>query len=287
MTLNYQAEAECTPWAATRWGRRGLASVAAAALATVAQFWSGAAHAQRGEAYALNEELAVRPSPDRGFPGMFDTELVRPGAFVTNLPMASVYYGVTRDLSVGTILWSYLPLTRGQPGGSLHARYCLGSTSWFRSTADVLVLGVKAKMDGGDGYSPILAGALGSNTDFALDRWNRLTATAWLARVGVQDLDGMDVGGTAVVLGGTYSLTFARWGALHLTGLYLASGTADVGTFGVGGVADLAGALRPVDRLLARGTVSLRTGSWLFNLGAAKLGPSMMPWVNVAFEVGG
>jgi hypothetical protein len=287
MTSDEKAQPESTPGAATRRVRRGLLSIAATALAAAAQLWSGAAHAQRGEAYALQEDLSVRPGPDRGFPGVFDTEVVQKGAFVANLPLGSMYYGVTRDLSVGTILWSYLPLTRGLPGGSITARYCLGSTSWFRSTADVLVLGVQTKPQTSTSNGPVMLGMLGSNTEFALNRWNSLVASAWLAHVSVNDVENMDVGVTALVLGGTYSLTFARWGAVHLTGMYLASGTASADLSGLGADLDWTGGIRPIDRLVARGTVSLRAGSWLFNLGAAKLGPKAMPWVNVAFEVGG
>jgi len=287
MTLNEKAPTDLAPRGTTRSAWRGMVSIAAAALAAATPLWSGTANAQRGEAYALREDLAVRPSPDHGFPGVFDTELVKQGAFVANLPLGSMYYGVTRELTVGTILWSYLPFASGLPGGSIQARYSLGSTSWFRSTADVLVLGVKAKLEKEEGYNAILVGALGSNTDFALDRWNRLTATAWLGRVAVNDLEGMDLGVTAVLVGGTYSLTFARWGALHLTGMYLASGTGNLGLTGLGGDFDWSGAISPSDRLVARGTVSLRTGSWLFNVGAIKLGSGAIPWINVAFEVGG
>jgi len=285
MTLNEKAPAERAPRMTTRSARRGMMSIAAAALAAVTQLWSGAANAQRGEAYALREDLSVWPGPDRGFPGVFDTELVRKGAFVANLPLGSMYYGVTPELTVGTILWSYLPLTRGLPGGSVHARYRLGSTSWFRSTADVLMLGGKTKVDSGN--APFMAELLGSNTEFTLNQSNRLTASAWLGHLNVRNVEDMNVGVTAVLAGGTYSLTFARWGALHLTGLYLASGTASADLSGLVADLDWIGGIRPVDRLIARGTVSLRTGSWLFNLGAAKLGSSAIPWVNVAFEVGG
>jgi hypothetical protein len=201
--------------------------------------------------------------------------------------MGSLYYGVTRDLTVGTVLWSYLPLLQGMPGGSLHARYCLGSTSWFRSTADLLFVGAQARLDHASGHQPVTFGFLGSNTEFALNARNRLTASAWLGRLDAQNLAGADVGVTAVLFGGTYSLTLARWAGVQVTGLYLASGTADAGMVGLGADLDWTGVIRPSDRLMARGTVSLRTGSWLFNLGAARLGSALVPWVNVAFEVGG
>src|SRR4051794_27882463 len=110
MTLSKRVDADRIPQAKSRRARRGLAGIATVALAAVASLWSGAAQAQRGEAYALHEELSVRTGPDRGFPGFFDTETVRKGAFVANLPMGSLYYGVTRDLSVGTVLWSYMPV---------------------------------------------------------------------------------------------------------------------------------------------------------------------------------
>lgn len=258
-----------------------------AALCLCAGLWSEAAHAQRGEAYALNEELAVRRSPDDGFPGLFDTQLARPGAFVVNLPASSVYYGVTPDLTVGTVLWSYLPLAYGRPGASGLARYRLGSSSWFRSTADVVLGGLAVASDDHHGNAPIAVGMLGSNTEFALNRWNRVTATAWLGHVLANESQGRHLGMTAVALGGTYSLVLASWASLNVTGLYLISGTAATESYGNVMDVDWTGMIRPGDRLFARGTLSLRSGSWLFNLGAMRLGPSVLPWVNVAFEVGG
>ena len=258
-----------------------------AALCLSAGLWSGAAHAQRGEAYALDEELAVRRSPDDGFPGLFDTQLARPGAFVVNLPASSVYYGVTRDLTLGTVLWSYLPLASGRPGASGLARYRLGSTSWFRSTADVVLAGFAVASDDHRGNAPVGVGMLGSNTEFALNRWNRVTATAWLGHVLANESDGRHLGVTALSLGGTYSLVLASWASLNVTGLYLVSGTAAADSYGRSPDVDWLVVLRPVDRLFGRGTVSLRSGSWLFNLGAMRLGSSVLPWVNVAFEVGG
>jgi hypothetical protein len=128
---------------------------------------------------------------------------------------------------------------------------------------------------------------LGSNTEFALNRWNRVTATAWLGHVLANESNGRHVGMTAVSLGGTYSLVLASWASLNVTGLYLISGTAEMESYGNMMDADWTGMIRPADRLFTRGTLSLRSGSWLFNLGAMRLGPNVLPWVNVAFEVGG
>ena len=268
-------------------GARRAGACLSAALCLCAGLWSDTAHAQRGEAYALNEELSVRRSPDDGFPGLFDTQLARPGAFVVNLPASSVYYGVTRDLTLGTVLWSYLPLAYGRPGASGLARYRLGSTSWFRSTADVILAGFAVASDDHHGNAPVGVGMLGSNTEFALNRWNRVTATAWLGHVLANESDGRHLGVTAFSLGGTYSLVLTPWASLNVTGLYLISGTAAAGSYGSATDVDWLGVIRPGDRLFARGTVSLRSGSWLFNLGAMRLGSSLLPWVNVAFEVGG
>jgi len=268
-------------------GARRAGACLSAALCLCAGLWSDTAHAQRGEAYALNEELSVRRSPDDGFPGLFDTQLARPGAFVVNLPASSVYYGVTHDLTLGTVLWSYLPLAYGRPGASGLARYRLGSTSWFRSTADVILAGFAVASDDHHGNAPVGVGMLGSNTEFALNRWNRVTATAWLGHVLANESDGRHLGVTAFSLGGTYSLVLAPWASLNVTGLYLISGTAAADSYGSATDVDWLGVIRPGDRLFARGTVSLRSGSWLFNLGAMRLGSSLLPWVNVAFEVGG
>ena len=256
------------------------------ALGVCAGLWSPEAHAQRGEAYALKEELAVHSSPDDGFPGIFDTQVVRKGAFVVNLPATSVYYGISDDLTVGTVLWSFLPLAYGRPGASVQARYRLGSTSWFRSTADVILAGLTVPSDD-RGNAPIGIGVLGSNTEFALNRWNRLTATVWLAHVLESETHNRQLDVSALSIGGTYSLVLASWASLNATGLYLVSGTAGSSSYGAALDVDWIGAIQPGDRLLARGTLSLRSGSWLFNLGAMRVGASILPWVNVAFEVGG
>jgi hypothetical protein len=267
-------------------GRRAGACISAA-LCLCAGLWSAAAHAQRGEAYALDEELAVRRSPDDGFPGLFDTQLAREGAFIVNLPASSVYYGVTRDLTLGTVLWSYLPLAYGRPGASGLARYRLGSSSWFRSTADVVLAGFAVESDDHHSNAPVGIGMLGSNTEFALNRWNRVTATVWLGHVIARETGGRQLGVTALSVGGSYSLVLASWASLNATGLYLVSGTAAADSYGGSADVDWLGVIRPSDRLFARGMLSLRSGSWLFNLGGMRLGSSVLPWINIAFEVGG
>ncbi len=258
---------------------------AAGAALALAALWSSPAHAQRGEAYALDEELAVSSSPDDGFPGLFDTQLAPAGSVVTNLPAAGVYLGLTRELTLGTVLWSYLPLASGLPSGSLHARYRLGSTSWFRSTADVMFFGMRTRQDGRE--DSLWAGLLGSNTEFALHDAHRLTATALLAHLSGSPEDGMAASATAVLLGGTYSLVFAHWASLQLTGLYLVSGTGAAGGTGMSIDVDWTNGISAGDRLLARGLFNFRTGSWLFGVGALRTGSAVTPWLNIGFQVGG
>jgi len=265
--------------------RRGAGWIALAVM-LVAASWSGAAHAQRGEAYTLQEELQVRSGPDDGFPGVFDTQLVKKGAFVANLPLTSVYYGVTRELTLGTILLSYLPLVQGTPSGSIHARYRIGSTSWFRTTADVLLLGEQRPASGPRGAYSTGVALLGSNTQFALSSSHQLTLNTWFGHVAEQENGGSSQA-NVLLMGGTYSLTFAHWGALHLTALYLGVGNLAFDNYGGGIDLDFSGAGSASDRIVARGTISLRAGSWLFNIGAARLGAGAVPWLNIAFEVGG
>ena len=280
MTLKQQSNAN---------GRRGLgrwSSAGAAALALAAGLWSSSAHAQRGEAYVLDEELAASPSPDDGFPGLFDTQLVRKGRVVSNLPAASVYLGLTRELTLGTVLWSYLPLAGGLPSGSVHARYRLGSSAWFRSTADTLFFGMRMR-DEQRHESTLWSVLLGSNNEFVLHDAHRLTVSAWLGHLSGSPEDGMAASATAAVLGGTYSLVFSRWGAFDLTGLYLVSGTGSLGATGMAVDVDWKNGIDASDRLLLRGLFNFRTGSWLFGVGALRTGSLLTPWLNVAFEIGG
>ncbi|MET0409997.1 MAG: hypothetical protein ABW217_01810 [Polyangiaceae bacterium] len=273
--------------AVTKPSRRKPAGAIGVALALAAALTGGTARAQRGEDYVLERELSVAASPDDGFPGLFDTQLARQGAFVANLPATSIYYGVTSELSVGTILWSYIPLFSGLPGGSIHARYRLGSTSWFRTTVDALLLGAKLPRDDSRGETPLGLALFGSNTEFAPHANHRLTVSAWLGQISSETEEGEDTGLAAVLLGGTYSLVFARWCAFHLTALYLFSGSAELDQTGAAIDVDWAGGVRTSDRLLGRAMFSLRAGHWLFNVGAAKVGSTAIPWLNVAFSVGG
>jgi hypothetical protein len=260
-----------------------------ASLVLAASLAGSTAHAQRGEDYVLDAELAVAPGPDDGFPGLFDTQLARRGSFVMNLPATSIYYGVTPELSLGTILWSYIPWLSGLPGGSIHARYRLGSTSWFRTTADALLVGARLPRDDDaqDEGAPLGLALFGSNTELALHPNHRLTVSAWFGRASSETDDGESAGVAALLVGGTYSLVLARWCAVHLTALYLFSGNAELDTTGAAIDADWAGGVSASDRVLGRVMVSLRAGRWLFNIGAAKVGSTALPWLNIAFSVGG
>jgi hypothetical protein len=257
------------------WAFAGVAALASSAS------WSGEAHAQRGEEYTLNEELNVEPSPNDGFPGAFDTQLAKKGAFVANLPTLNLYYGVTDDLSVGTNALTFLPVLSGTLSGSLFARYRLGSTSWFRSTADVMIGGAAGGTD-----STFGAALVGSNTEFVLTRGQRLAFNGWYGRIDAAFGD-VSLNANVLLLGGTYSLVFARWGAVHLTGLYLTSGSFAIDTPDGTDSLDVRGTDNFVNRILARGVVSLRAGSWLFDVGAVRLGSGVLPWVGISFAVGG
>jgi hypothetical protein len=259
------------------------AALLAAATLSIGASWSSPARAQRGEGYALDEPLDVTPSPDDGFPGAFDTQLARPGAWVSSLPTLTLYYGVSDDFSVGTNLFAFLPLGALNPAGSLFVRHRLGSTSWFRSTVDLVLAGVH----GGDTSNYFGAVFVGSNTEFALARQHRLTLNAWYGH-----LDGtigdVDMAAEGVLLGGTYSLVLARWAALHATGLYMVSGSGSIGDDNAGSISIELGSQGSVaDRVVVRGTASLRAGSWQFDVGALRLGSALLPWLGISFEVGG
>jgi hypothetical protein len=279
MTLKQQSNATA------RNGLRRWMSAGAAALALAAGLWSSPAHAQRGERYALDEELAVSPRPDDGFPGLFDTQLARKGSVVSNLPAASVYLGLTRKLTLGTVLWSYLPLANGLASGSVHARYRLGSSTWFRSTADTLFFGTRLR--DGQQESTLWSVLLGSNNEFVLHDAHRLTVSGWLGHISGSPENGMAASATAALLGGTYSLIFARWGSLDLTGMYLVSGTGSMGVTGMSADINWSGGIDPGDRLLVRGLFNFRSGSWLFGVGALRTASILTPWLNVGFEIGG
>jgi len=265
---------------------RGLTSrgLTVAAFALVAGLWARPAPAQRGEHQALREELRASPSPDDGFPGLFDTQVAAKGSVVGNLPSSSLYVGLTRDLTLGTVLWSYLPIaTSGLPSGSLHARYRLGSSTWFRSTVDALYFGMQRRLD--ERRSPLTVALLGNNTEFVLSDHQRLTVNGWLGRMAGEE-QGVDAATSVALLGGTYSFVFARWAACHLTGLYLVSSTGSADAPGVSADLDLLYGARARDRLLVRAMFNFRAGHWLFGVGAARAG-SLLPWLNIGFQIGG
>jgi hypothetical protein len=265
--------------------RRAWQSAGSGGFALALLFGAEPAHAQRGEHQALREPLRVA-SPDDGFPGLFDTQLAAKGSVVGNFPAASLYVGVTSDLTVGTSLWSYVPLASGLPSGSLHARYRLGSTPWFRTTLDVLGFGMLERQEDRS-RAPWTLGLLGSNTEFVLSDAHRLTLSGWLGHTAGQTAPGVDTSASVALLGGTYSLVFARWGALRLTGLYLMSTTGAVDSSGASLDVNLTNGMSASDRWLARGMFDFRAGNWLFGVGAARAGSVILPWLNVGFRIGG
>lgn len=260
-------------------------TVGGAALLLAAALWARPAHAERGEHHALREELAAS-SPDDGFPGILDTQLARKGSVVVNVPATSIYLGVTRDLTLGTLLWSYVPIAQGLASGSVHARYRLGSSPWFRTTLDLMYFGTQTRLDGGRA-APLSLGLLGSNTEFVLAEAHRLTVSGWVGRATGEPERGLDASVTASLIGGTYSLVFARWGALHVTGLYLLSGTGGVDVPGAALDLSWANGVRQSDRWLVRGLFEARAGRWLFGIGAARVGSALAPWINIGFQIGG
>jgi hypothetical protein len=169
-------------------------SAGTGALALAAGLCTQPAHAQRGEHQALREPLAVS-SPDDGFPGLFDTQLAAKGSVVGNFPASSLYVGVTRDLTLGTVLWSYVPIASGMPSGSLHARYRLGSTPWFRTTLDLMYFGMLERQEDRR-TTPWTLGLFGSNTEFVLSDRHRLTVSGWLGHTTEQLDRGVDESAT-------------------------------------------------------------------------------------------
>jgi hypothetical protein len=263
---------------------RRAARVLAAAVGLALVVSAGPALAQRGEDFAPTEELAVSPNPNQGFPGLFDTEVAQKGAFVANLPATSLYYGVTPRLTIGTISAAFASVLYGPPGASVHARYLVGGATWFRSTADALLLASAVSLGGA--YTTLRLGIFSSNTELLINPSNRFTAHAWLVHVGAE-LGELSATGNVFLVGGTYSVALASWAALHVTGLYAVSATASGGdprAILLDG--DFTNAVGVSDRLFARATVSMRRGRWLFDLGAFHAGPVTLPWFNVALQVG-
>jgi hypothetical protein len=267
-------------------GRRRAVRVFAAALFVAVVAVAGPAAAQRGEDFALTEEHEVssNPTPNQGIPGLFDTELVAKGAFVANAPATSLYYGVTPRLTIGTIVASYASVAVGPPGASVLARYLLAGGARFRSTVDALMLGTSWSSSGA--HRSLRVGLFGSNTEFALNPSNRLTANLWLVHVSYDPADDDPGTGTAFLAGGTYSLTVTPRMALHVTALYAASVTGTIDTPRMMIDIDGVGARAVADRVILRAMLSLRRGPWLFDLGAVRAGPFYVPWINVAVQMG-
>jgi hypothetical protein len=255
-----------------------------AALAIAVMAAAGPAAAQRGEDFAPDGELAVAPNPNQGFPGLLDTEVAPKGAFVANLPATSLYYGVTSRLTVGTIGASYVSVVAGPPGASITARYLLGGATWFRGTIDALML--SGAFVGADEQVSVRVGLFGSNTQLALSPRHRVTVHGWLAHATMDQPDSASTAGTAFLVGATYSVSLAPWAALHVTGLFVASVTGSVDAPGTSLDIDATNGIRGIDRVVARATVSLRRGRWLFDLGAFRAGSFYAPWLNVAVQMG-
>ena len=255
----------------------------AMALGLVVMAAAGPALAQRGEDFAPIEELAASPNPNRGFPGLLDTEVAPKGAFVANLPATSLYYGVTPRLTLGTIAGAFATVFFGTPGASVHARYLLGGASWFRSTADALLLATAVEENGG--LTNVRVGLFSSNTELLLNRSNRLTAHAWLLRIAEVGSQSSAVA-TRVMVGGTYSVALTNWAALHATALYIASRTGSDESPGAIIDSDSTDEKSPLARVIARVALSMRRGRWLFDVGAVRVDPWVLPWFNVAVQLG-
>ena len=77
--------------------------------------------AQRGAYFDSNDRVPETPSS--GFPGVFDTNTVRAGNFVLDLPTLAVDYGVSERFTLGTSGWIGGALLLGVPAIYAKARY--------------------------------------------------------------------------------------------------------------------------------------------------------------------
>jgi len=264
--------------------RIGLASLAAGA----AVLWSAPAFAQRGGDY-VDQDLSPVKHTNSGFPGMFDTELVKKGATTGSLPWLNVHAGVTDNLTVGTNLVYFLPMFGLQPSGLLLTRYRVNSTATTETTMDVMVGGMRLDTD--DTKINSFVGVFGSNTLIVLseDQHLILNALGGTFSFGFEDKETesyTDLSLYGVLLGATYRLSLADWASFQATVLPLSY---------MNGRMDSSAALLEIDvsrpaafeTVLYRGNFSFRTGRWLFELGALGLVKHWIPWLNVGLEIGG
>jgi hypothetical protein len=264
---------------------RKRALFVAVALGLVAAAAERPASAQRGGDFTLDEELTAAPHAGRGFPGLLDTEVAPHNGWVANLPSTSLYYGVTSRVTIGTLAAAAPLLFVGPAGLAAHARYRLASTHWFRTTLDGLMIAARVKA--ADDQAVTRLGFFGSNTEVVLSPRNRLLGHAWLGHGTVGNFFSAPMSGTALALGASYAAVLREWASLQMSVLYMASLTGSLTPEGQEIRLDFLRETDPHKRLIFRAVCSLRTGRWLFDVGALMVGATPLPWLNVAVHLGG
>lgn len=283
----------CVP---SRMLRSTPAVSAALALAVVSLTGLGAARAQRGQAFV--EQAAAPRTSTSGFPGLFDTEQVARGDLVADLPLLSIDYGVTDNLSVGTYALALLPLLGGKPSVLGKLRYRLYSDGRVVSVLDAMAGYVSLASEGEEATDEMEASAggvarlglalLGSNTSVALGARHRLTGTVSAVHVRSNldsDERGGDVSGavTAAVVALSYQLTLTRRLTLRLSTIAAPLLTGAIETSSQAIDFEFDGTAGLLDRTVQRVLLGIRLGDYLLNVGALVTGaPRTIPWLSLA-----
>jgi hypothetical protein len=192
-----------------------------------------------------------------GFPGRFDARVAKRGGIVVSLPVFSIGYGVTEDVTIGALL---VPTTI--PGAMLDLRYRMYSSGRMESVLDVKGGGSKS-----DDRTHWLATA-SSNTSYRLSSSGEITAGVFVLGLRIEDR-AEDETGTRRVLGvsASYDQFVTSWlgGQVTAVAMPVHEGTAEVSLnkVVVTGGADFA------DSTFVRGLVLIKPGkTWLITVGA-------------------
>ena len=239
----------------------------------------------------MRRDLTGGGGANASVPGLFNTEMARPGAVVLNAPFLNTYVGVSDDLTLGTDLLYAVPWLVLRPAALLIGRYRVHSTTNTRTTVDTMVGGFY--LGGGNGnkvHANNHVMAFGTNTLYVVSPSHHITASALAGTFGFRYVDErkpqlVELGLSGVLAGLTYTYNPTQWLAFSVMALPLSYLTGEIGE--VGAIAQLNAAEVGLKKFPWRAHASLRASRWLFELGAMGISDSLVPWLNVALELGG
>ncbi len=247
------------------------------------------ASAQRGERYVVQEPIVTEDSATRGFPGLFDTEMLGKGHVSADLPLSSIDFGITDNFNVGAYALYSLSTLGGTPAAALKARYLIHRSARWSVVGNGFVTFFIDPSEG-EGVKNLYSTWASINAEFGLNEKHRFGGSFVFVSLFGESEDGglpQKIVFSSTVLGLRHQYSFSSKFAFETLLLLAPTTRADLDSVSATASANLSGDItRPHERFGLRMLAHWRPSKkWLFQFGGIVLRGGRdvlpLPWLSV------